>query len=103
MTSSSVPSRPDSQWQSARVLLIENRTARIKSFSLAPQNPFEFYPGQHVDVKLTAEDGYTAMRSYSIASSPAEDEIEFFFELVPEGALTPLLHKLQPGDQLRPW
>jgi ferredoxin--NADP+ reductase len=46
------------------------------------------------------ENGKRVERPYSIVSSPAEDEVEFFCELVPEGALTPRLHKLQPGDQL---
>ena len=49
---------------------------------------------------LVEAGGKRVERPYSIASSPAEDELEFFFELVPEGALTPLLHKLQPGDQM---
>lgn len=93
MISLSAPTHPDSQWQSARVLVIENRTGRIKSFSLAPQNPFEFYPGQHVDVKLTAEDGYTAMRSYSIASSPIDgSKIELAIERLDDGEVSPFFH-----------
>ena len=47
----------------------------IKSFFLRLGNPFAHLAGQHVDVRLTAPDGYTAMRSYSIASSPASSPI----------------------------
>jgi ferredoxin/flavodoxin---NADP+ reductase len=60
---------------------------------------FKFIPGQYATLGVEAN-GKRVERPYSIVSSPAEDEIEFFFELVPQGALTPLLHKLQPGDRL---
>jgi ferredoxin--NADP+ reductase len=60
---------------------------------------FQFLPGQYATLGIE-EDGKRVERPYSIASSPSEDEVEFFFELVPEGALTPKLHKLQPGDPL---
>src|ERR1700726_757093 len=60
---------------------------------------FNFQPGQYATLGIE-EAGKRIERPYSIASSPAEDEVEFFFELVPQGALTPLLHKMQPGDQL---
>ena len=68
-------------------------------FRIRSGGEFKFVPGQYATLGVeTAEK--RVERPYSIASSPAEDEIEFFFELVPEGALTPLLHKLQPGDHL---
>jgi len=93
MTSAEAPDPAGVLWQTARVLAIENRTDRIKSFFLAPQNPFEFYPGQHVDVKLTAEDGYIAMRSYSIASSPVDDgKIELAIEKLEDGEVSPFFH-----------
>jgi glycine betaine catabolism B len=73
--------------------MIEQGTARIKSFFLAPQNPFHFYPGQHVDVRLTAEDGYTAMRSYSIASSAMDiSRIELSIERLDDGEVSPFFH-----------
>src|ERR1700689_4323833 len=56
-------------------------------------------PGQYATLGIE-KDGKLIERPYSIASSPSEDEVEFFFELVPEGALPPKLHKLQPGDAL---
>jgi ferredoxin--NADP+ reductase len=60
---------------------------------------FNFQPGQYATLGVE-EGGKRIERPYSIASSPSEDEVEFFFELVPEGALTPRLHKLQAGDEV---
>ena len=68
-------------------------------FRVRAGGDFKFVPGQYATLGVEAE-GKRIERPYSIASSPIEDEIEFFFELVPEGALTPKLHKLQPGDQM---
>src|SRR6202050_3945956 len=64
-----------------------------------PGPEFKFAAGQYAT--LGAErDGHRVERAYSIVSSPHESELEFFFELVPEGQLTPLLYKLQPGDEV---
>src|ERR1700727_2251048 len=60
---------------------------------------FKFAPGQYATLGVE-HDGRRTDRPYSIVSAPFENEIEFFFELVPEGALTPRLYKLQPGDEL---
>ncbi len=58
-------------------------------------------PGQHVDIRLTAEDGYQAERSYSIASPPAGERIELTVERLDDGEVSPyLLDVLRPGDQL---
>lgn len=93
MTEFEDPGPVDARWQKARVAAIESATSRIKNFSLAPQSPFQFYPGQHVDVRLTAEDGYTALRSYSIASSPAEiSPIELSIERLDDGEVSPFFH-----------
>jgi ferredoxin-NADP reductase len=56
--------------------------------------------GQHVDVRLTAEDGYQAERSYSIASAPELDGLELTVELVDDGEVSPyLVEELRPADQ----
>jgi len=47
--------------------------------------------GQHVDVRLTAEDGYTAERSYSIASAPDGDRVELTVQRLPDGEVSPYL------------
>jgi len=57
--------------------------------------------GQHVDVRLTAEDGYATQRSYSIASAPEPDRLELTVQRVPDGEVSPYLTDVaRPGDQL---
>jgi ferredoxin-NADP reductase len=92
----------DAKWQNAAVVAIETRTPRIKSFYLAPQAPFNFLSGQHVDVRLTAENGYSAMRSYSIASSPVDSrQIELSIELLADGEVSPFFHDVVTvGDEV---
>ncbi|HUO15439.1 MAG TPA: ferredoxin--NADP reductase [Verrucomicrobiae bacterium] len=63
------------------------------------EGDFKFLPGQYATLAVEVGEK-RVQRPYSIASSPAEDELEFFIELVPEGALTPFLYQLKPGDQL---
>ena len=56
--------------------------------------------GQHVDVRLTAEDGYQAQRSYSIASAPEADDLELTVERIDEGEVSPyLVDEVRAGDQ----
>jgi ferredoxin-NADP reductase len=56
--------------------------------------------GQHVDVRLTAEDGYQAERSYSIASAPAGPDLELTIERIDDGEVSPYLTDVaQPGDE----
>lgn len=57
--------------------------------------------GQHVDVRLTAEDGYQAERSYSIASAPEEPNLALTIERIVDGEVSPYLaDELRPGDEL---
>jgi ferredoxin-NADP reductase len=57
--------------------------------------------GQHVDIRLTAEDGYRAQRSYSIASPPGVRRIELTVERLDDGEVSPwLVDEAQPGDEL---
>ena len=62
-----------------------------------PGREFHFAPGQYATLGVDNGKGLIE-RAYSIVSSPYEREIEFFFELVPQGELTPLLYRLGPGD-----
>ena len=64
-------------WQTARVLSIRDETARTKTFRLALDEPSRHRAGQHYVVRLTAPDGYTASRSYSVASPPDDSSNEF--------------------------
>jgi ferredoxin-NADP reductase len=89
-------------WQLGRVVATRAETARAKSLTVAlPQWPGH-RPGQHIDVRLTAEDGYQAQRSYSIASAPEDgDQLTIMVERLDDGEVSPyLVDELRVGDQL---
>lgn len=90
------------QWQLARVKSIVQETPRVKTFTLTLPNWIPHLPGQHYDLRLTAEDGYQAQRSYSIASPPEQTgEIDLTVELIDDGEVSAYLHEgIVPGDQL---
>lgn len=93
MTSATPSAKPAARWQSAVVTGIVQQTPTIKSFFFDLERPMPFIAGQHVDVRLTAPDGYRAMRSYSIASSPKTvDTIELAIELLQTGEVSPFFH-----------
>lgn len=80
-------------WQAAKVVGIVDRTPGIKSIFLWPSVPFSHKAGQHVDVRLTAPDGYAAIRSYSVASMPDNSRpIELVIERLPNGEVSPYFH-----------
>ena len=86
-------------WQYARVLDVVEETPRCKSLILEPPEWPGHRPGQHVDVRLTAEDGYQAQRSYSIASAPEDRELLLTIERLDDGEVSPyLVDELRPGD-----
>jgi ferredoxin-NADP reductase len=86
-------------WREASVMRIISQTPRVKSFFLRPPNWHGFIAGQHVDLRLTAPDGYQAQRSYSIASAPEDAEVELAIERLDEGEVSPFFHEIvQPGD-----
>lgn len=93
---------PALRWQRAVLREIVRRTERIRSFFLEPEAPFAFRAGQHVHVRLTAEDGYQAQRSYSIASAPERPErIELAIERLADGEVSPYFHDVAAvGDEI---
>ena len=91
---------PRLKWQLARVHEIVTETYRVKSLLLQLGVWRGHLPGQHVDIRLTAEDGYQAERSYSIASAPEDKWISLTVERVANGEVSPYLTEvLQIGDQ----
>jgi ferredoxin-NADP reductase len=81
------------RWQRATITQILARTAGIRSYFLALPEPLSFLAGQHVDVRLTAPDGYQARRSYSIASTPeTSGTIELVIERLDNGEVSPFFH-----------
>ena len=89
-------------WQLGEVVASQQETARAKSITLALPSWMGHQAGQHVDVRLTAEDGYQAERSYSIASPPVEGpRVTLTVERLDEGEVSPYLTEdLRVGDKL---
>jgi ferredoxin-NADP reductase len=79
-----------------------DETPRVKTLVLNVQGWPGHRAGQHVDVRLTAEDGYQAQRSYSIASAPEDvDQVALTVERIDDGEVSPyLVDELEEGDQL---
>ncbi len=102
-----VPGAPrPSPWRSAKVVGIRPETARTKTFRLAVPDAMPHRAGQHCIVRLTAPDGYTASRSYSIASAPdgspnGVQEYEITVERLEGGEVSTFLHdEVALGDEL---
>ena len=88
-------------WQLGTVAELVDETARTKSIVLDVPQWRGHHAGQHVDVRLTAEDCYEAQRSYSIASSPEDTHLELTVERLDDGEVSPyLVDVLRPGDEL---
>lgn len=92
---------PRIRWQRARLVdsRLETRRARTLVFDVPQWAGHD--AGQHVDVKLTGEDGFTAQRSYSIASASAPGRLELTVQAVSGGVVSPyLVDTMQLGDEL---
>jgi len=88
-------------WRSAPVRQVQRETVRASRLVLDPPAWPGHQPGQHLDVRLTAPDGYTAQRSYSIASAPEAPYVELIVDRLPDGEVSPYLtQELRPGDDL---
>jgi ferredoxin-NADP reductase len=99
MARAAVPRRLN--WQQARVVELVEETAQTTSIVLEPADWPGHDAGQHVDVRLTAEDGYQAQRSYSIASGPEDEHLVLTVERLDDGEVSPyLVGELRPGDEL---
>lgn len=90
------------EWQIASVKEIKPENAHVKSFTLTLPQWMRHRAGQHYDIRLTAEDGYQAQRSYSIASEPErEGEVDITVERISDGEVSAYLHDvLVPGDRI---
>ena len=85
----------------AKVREVVVETPRARSLVLEVGDWPGHLPGQHVDVRLTAEDGYQAQRSYSIASPPERAELVLTVERIDDGEVSPyLVDEARPGDTL---
>ena len=87
-------------WQTATVGSTVDETANVRTLSLELPDWAGHRAGQHLDVRLTAEDGYQAERAYSIATAPGEP-VAITVERLDDGEVSPYLtEELRPGDQI---
>jgi ferredoxin-NADP reductase len=88
-------------WKSATIADVRPETPRVKTIVLDVPDWPGHRAGQHVDIRLTAEDGYQAERSYSIASPPEVEHVELTVEGLEDGEVSPYLtDEARPGDEL---
>ena len=88
-------------WLLAEVVAVVAETPRVRTLVMLCPGWTGHLPGQHVDVRLTAEDGYQAQRSYSIANPEDGEHLEITVELVHDGEVSPyLIEELRVGDML---
>ncbi|MDP9189228.1 MAG: ferredoxin reductase [Actinomycetota bacterium] len=97
-----VTQRAPGRWQLGTVTSIKSETPSVKSFRIQVPIWIEHLPGQHYDVRLTAPDGYSAQRSYSVASSPLDQgEIELTIDRLADGEVSPYFHDVVvEGDEV---
>jgi ferredoxin--NADP+ reductase len=89
----------DDKFYRAKIVKRSDVAADLWLIRVEAGGPFAFKPGQYATLGVQTE-AKRIERAYSIVSSPAESELEFFFELVPQGELTPKLYQLQVGDEM---
>jgi ferredoxin-NADP reductase len=88
-------------WRFATVANIVSETPRARTLVLDIPDWPGHRPGQHVDVRLTAEDGYQAQRSYSIASAPEDARVTLTVDRLDDGEVSPYLtDELRVGDRI---
>lgn len=90
---------PAERHYTARILERRDLSEDLWVIRVDPGGPFSFKAGQYATLGVERE-GKRIERAYSIVSSPYEEKLELFIELVPNGALTPKLYELQVGDTL---
>src|SRR4051794_41752041 len=78
-------------WRTATVAGVRRPIQRSVELRLDVHDRIDHLPGQHYVVRLTAEDGYTAQRSYSVASAPSDPLVELFVERLDDGEVSPFL------------
>jgi ferredoxin-NADP reductase len=94
--------KPTIAWQIASIKDIKSETSTVKTFTLQLPSWMRHRAGQHYDIRLTAEDGYQAQRSYSIASEPErEGEVDITVERIEDGEVSTYLHDVAvSGDRI---
>jgi ferredoxin-NADP reductase len=92
---------PTGAWRRATVRRVDHPSEHAVVLCLEVPDRIVHLPGQHYVIRLTAEDGYTAQRSYSVASAPSQALLEFYIERLEEGEVSPFLaDAVEVGDEL---
>src|SRR5262249_1418486 len=88
-------------WRAGKVIALHDETASARTITLEVPDWPGHLAGQHVDVRLTAPDGYSAVRSYSIGSAPDQSALAITVERLPDGEVSPYLtQQIVVGDHL---
>jgi len=95
------PAAPSGGWRSAKVVEVAHPARRSVVLRLDVRDRIDHLPGQHYVVRLTADDGYTASRSYSVSSAPSDPLVELWVERLDDGEVSTFLADVvQAGDTL---
>ena len=92
---------PVGAWRRATVRSVEHPSPHSVVLRLEVPDRIQHLPGQHYVIRLTADDGYVAQRSYSVASPPSDPLLEFFIERLDDGEVSTFLADVvEAGDEL---
>ena len=101
MDTTGTSTAPSGGWCTGVVREVRHPNPAAVLLRLEVADRTDHLPGQHYVFRLTAEDGYSASRSYSVASSPADPLLEFYVERLDDGEVSPhLADVVEPGDEL---
>ena len=92
--------KPKLRWRVARVVDSEPETESAQTIGLTVPGWSGHVAGQHIDLKLTAEDGYSAQRSYSLSRPVDGERIELTVQGIADGEVSPYLVRLSAGDEI---
>lgn len=92
--------KPKLQWRVARVVESRSETDSARTIGLVVSGWGGHLPGQHIELKLTAEDGYSAQRSYSLSRPVDGERIELTVQKIAGGEVSPYLTDLAVGDEI---
>jgi ferredoxin-NADP reductase len=99
--SAAASAAPRAGWRLATVVAVDHPASNAVRLRLAVDDPVPHLPGQHYVVRLTADDGYTAARSYSVASAPSDPHVELYVERLDDGEVSTFLADVvEVGDRI---
>lgn len=91
----------NNQWKIATLIDSKMVSSNVKSLTFKVENWEKPQAGQHYNIKLTSEDGYSAERDYSLASTPEDKGIvELGIQLIEDGEVSPYLFQVEKDDQI---